>query len=187
MHFRPIIFMRKPRVAGTMSLALMLSVAATGLLPLVSVRGRPAVSPSEITPRVERAPLGASAAPRAKSDQKRQAQTDADPIVGSWFGPVIQPGAPAYNLRMSFSTATMGVTDYADIRCSGHLRGAGSHGVYTFEETIDTRRASESADGCIDGKITARIVAPDRMLWTWDGHWQGEHITASATLVRQPR
>jgi hypothetical protein len=109
-------------------------------------------------------------------------------IVGVWRGPVNQPGAPPYSVRMTITSENGGTTDYPEIKCGGALTGGPSgRDTYTFQEKITYGRATDTTDGGIDGTITVRLLDDNTLSWSWKGSWKGKEITASATLKKDGR
>ncbi len=100
--------------------------------------------------------------------------------AGTWRGTANQPGHGSYEVLMELDGRGGGRTDYPSLSCGGNL--SGGPGNY-FESITYGRAVPGGADGCIDGSI-AVAVSGETMFWSWSGSWEGESVSASATLQR---
>lgn len=112
------------------------------------------------------------------------AQTE---ITGTWTGVLNQTPAgtaSAFQTEFVFTSAMSGTSRYPSLNCGGTLSGSGSGGRYRYTETITSRRATATTDGCIDG-IVDITISGNTMHVQWSGSWQGERILAGGTLQRR--
>ena len=104
-------------------------------------------------------------------------------VIGSWAGPVTQPGSKPYSIVMTLQ-ASGGETDYPDLQCGGKLTRAGNAGGYTFFLETITRGRLDKGGRCIDGSITV-TMAGEQLAWGWVGTHNGKTLVGYASLKRR--
>ena len=122
----------------------------------------------------------------ARSDEGGQGVDVAD-FVGSWSGPVDQPGSNTpYSVLMTLQRQANGMlegtTDYPELECGGTLTDVRVDGdEFVFLETLTSGQGR-----CIDqGNVRVRLERGDTMIWRYVSPGSGERVTAQAVLSRR--
>lgn len=113
-------------------------------------------------------------------------QAEIDQLMGTWIGPVEQPGSSIeYSAMLTFSQSEEGllegVINYPELACDTTLDFLGEEGVYLkFRETVVTNLAA-----CVDqGSVSVRLDSSDTLEWLYRMPGAA-NVTARAQLARQ--
>ena len=107
-----------------------------------------------------------------------------DPIRGTWWGSVTQPGYGAYDVTMTLDSASGGTIEYPSLSCGGTLSGGGSGGVYQYSETITYGLVTPDQEGCITGGSLRVVHQGEAVFWEWRGSYDSQEYYASGKLYR---
>jgi hypothetical protein len=108
-----------------------------------------------------------------------------DAIVGTWVGDVTQ-GELTFETRLTFVSATGGISRYPSFPCGGILTGNQQGNDYVYNENITWGGLDERTDGCYPGVMRLTING-SKMKYLWTGTFNGQEFTAEGELQRQKK